>query len=246
MASRANLGGRKGGYGRGILSKVYGAAQKKAKANRRAGAPPGAPPVDRSKALGETKEGHARRMAASPAGAPDTIAAQQEALQRSPFEKIKAAAKNRGGLRGMAEGARKMAPGLDQLTGGGEPIVARQPPPTPPVAMNPLPPAHAPVQRGMGAAGSARLASMGVNTRPSPAAIGGPPAKPILNPSAMTGGPTPAPVVTPEVTENIAVPETAALAPGQGSVRSQGMHRSSGRIGSGSGGIRRRAKEDRG
>ena len=41
MASRQNISGRKGGFGRGVLSKVYGAAQKQAKANRQSGAPPG-------------------------------------------------------------------------------------------------------------------------------------------------------------------------------------------------------------
>jgi hypothetical protein len=272
MASRSNLSGRKDGYGRGMLSKVYNAAQKGMQANRQAGKPPGASMAKtgmfgskRKQRLGITKEqseagitsvaegreaaglrplgimgqmgarggfmGAAKRMAGKGAYAGD--------VSGSPLEKIKARAKS--------------APGLDQLTGGGEPIVAKQPPPPPPVAMNPLPPAHAPVQRGMGAEGSARLASMGVTPGAPPAAsmaqptVMPPPAPPAASFGAIGTRPDRAALPTavePTAAETVGAPAPAA--PAERSVRSQGMHRSTDRIGSGSGGIRRRAKQDRG
>ena len=209
MASRQNISGRHSGFGRGVLSKVYGAAQKQAEANRSAGASPG------TRQSGFTKA--AKRGSAMGSSGP---------------------------LLPSKLGTRVAGPAVDMAA-----IKARPAPPTPDITLNPMPPAHAPVQRGMGAEGAALLASRGVTPgAPAPSA---PPSRgsvserlaknaPVFNPSAMRPAPPPAaaPTAAPAVSENIAVPDTPATPapkPG-GSPRSQGMHRSR----------RLRAPEDRG
>ncbi len=265
MPSRQNISGRKGGFGRGILSKVYGAAQKQAAANRGAGAPPGTRKTtgmfgSKKQRLGITQEQADAGITSVDEGREAAGLPKRSLGERMGAKGGFSAAVRRGMAAKGGYAADKSAPGLDQLTGG-QGIQATPAAPPPDITMNPMPPtgevginrppprySHAPINRGMRRAGAERLASMGVTPgapAPSPTASRGGVTerlamnKPVLNPSAMTGGPTPAPVVSaPEVTENIAAPSpTAALAPGQGSVRSRGMHRSV---------PRRRAPEDRG
>lgn len=250
MASRSNLSGRKLGFGRGMLSKVYGAAQKQAKANRQAGAPPGTRKTTGMFSAGKRKQRLGITQEQADAGI--TNVDEGRAAAGLPPRSIS----DRLGLKGgFSSAVRRMkpgmnvagdvsAPGLDQLTGGGPPVTAGN---ATPAVMPGSTRVSTGVKRGMGAEGARLLASRGVTPgapAPSPPASRGGVIErlkkntPAINPSAMAGGPTPAPVVTPEVTENIAAPESpAALAPGQGSVRSRGMHRSV---------PRRRAKQDRG
>ena len=273
MASRSNLSGRKGGYGRGTLSKVYRNASKRFKTARKAGKPPGAAMAGktgmnfgkRKQRLGITKEQAEAGITnvdegRAAAGLPKRTLAERMGA-KGGFMRAARGMAGKGGYAGDV----KSAPGLDQLTGGGKPIVAKQPPPTPPVAMNPLPPAHPPVQRGMGAKGSARLASMGVNpsappTMAQPTVMPGPPVHRAASFGAVGTRPArpsiPA-AVEPTAAETIGAP-AAGMAPeggmmssggnkniemmgtpsGGGSVRSRGMHRSAG--------SRRRAPQDRG
>lgn len=216
MASRQNRSGRRDGYGSGPLSKVYSRARNQSQANRRAGKPPGS-------RLGITQE-QVDAGITSP---------EQAMAQQSPLDKIKARARERGGLRGMAEGARKMAPGLDQLTGGEKPVTAAVMPGSTRVSEG--------VKRGMGAEGARLLASRGVNTRP----------KPVIDHSAFTPNPAsfgaigerPPPAASP--VETMGAPELAAPAAPAAptanatgvSPRSRGLSRSV---------RRRRAPEDRG
>lgn len=233
MVSRSNLSGRKGGFGRGPLSKVYGKARKLAAGARKAGRPPGDPATGGG-ALSKIKAAAQKRGGFRGMRRGAQQLAEQAAGERGMGTKAERFLNERT-IQAPGQVGEMKAPGQEDLTGGG-PLVtpavmpgqagigaklaagikARQAPPTPDISLNRMPrkrrAAGAMTSRRQPVIDHAAIAPAAQLTPQLPGVAAGTPAQPPQTDAANIG-----------VSEAANIP--TANAPGARSVRSRGLNR---------------------